>query len=47
MRKYVGAILLLDEAEALGFVEPFHGACCGRHSVFLIDRLITALSKGR
>jgi hypothetical protein len=36
VRKYIGARLLLDESEALGFVEPLNGSACCRHGFFLV-----------
>ena len=38
MGKYVRTRFLLDEAEALGIVEPFDGSGSCRHDIFLFDQ---------
>ena len=42
VRKYVRARFLGDEAEALGFVEPFHGSRSCRHNFFLFNQSNTS-----
>ena len=47
MCEYVGALILGDETESLGFVEPFYGAIQCGHGVFLsFSKVKVALSQG-